>query len=180
MIFAETRLQAAFVIDIDRLEDGRGFFARSWCEREFAAHGIETKFVQSNISFNAKKGTLRGLHYQAAPYEEAKLVRCTMGAIFDVIVDLRPNSQTYKEWVSVELTSENRRMIYVPKGFAHGFLTLADNCEVFYQMSEFYAAGYSRGIKWNDSVFGITWPAEVKVISGQDKSYPDFNSSRRS
>ena len=180
MIFAETCLQGAFVIDIERLEDERGFFARSWCEREFKEHGIDTQFVQCNISFNAKKGTLRGMHYQASPYEEAKLVRCTMGAIFDVIIDLRPDSRTYMNWASLQLTSENRRMIFIPKGFAHGFLTLTDNCEVFYQMTEFYTAGYSRGIKWNDPAFGIAWPGEVKMISSQDKSYPDFTSSIRS
>lgn len=175
MIFSETRLKGAFVIDPERLEDERGFFARSWCEREFKDHGIETKFVQCNISFNKKIGTLRGMHYQAAPYEEAKLIRCTMGAIYDVIVDLRPNSLTYREWVYTELTSDNRRMIYVPKGFAHGFLTLTDNSEIFYMMSESYVHGFGRGIKWNDPVLGITWPAEVRVISSQDQSYPDFS-----
>jgi dTDP-4-dehydrorhamnose 3,5-epimerase len=120
-------------------------------------------------------GTLRGIHFQAPPYEEAKLIRCSMGAIYDVIVDLRPKSSTYKEWVSTELNSENRRMVYVPKGFAHGFLTLTDNSEIFYMMSEFYAPGFGRGIKWNDPVLGITWPAEVRVISSQDQSYPDFS-----
>lgn len=175
MIFCETRLSGSFVIDPERLGDERGFFARSWCEREFKDHGIETKFVQCNISFNQKMGTLRGMHYQAALYEEAKMIRCTMGAIYDVIADLRPKSLTYKEWVSAELTSDNRRMIYIPKGFAHGFLTLTDNSEVFYMMSEFYAPGFGRGIKWNDPVLGITWPAEVRVISSQDQSYPDFS-----
>jgi dTDP-4-dehydrorhamnose 3,5-epimerase len=175
MIFSETRLKGAFVINPERLEDERGFFARSWCEREFKDHGIETKFVQCNISFNKKIGTLRGMHYQAAPYEEAKLIRCTMGAIYDVIMDLRPNSLTYREWVYTELTSDNRRMIHVPKGFAHGFLTLTDNSEIFYMMSESYVPGFGRGIKWNDPVLGITWPAEVRVISSQDQSYPDFS-----
>jgi dTDP-4-dehydrorhamnose 3,5-epimerase len=176
MIFTETRLKGAFVLDLERLEDERGFFARSWCEREFKSHRIEAKFVQCNISFNKKIGTLRGMHYQASPYEEAKLIRCTMGAIYDVIVDLRPNSLSYGEWVSTELTSDNRRMIYIPKNFAHGFLTLTDNSEIFYMMSEFYAPMFGRGIKWNDPVLGITWPAEVRVISSQDNSYPDFRS----
>ena len=174
MIFTETRLKSAFVIDPERLEDERGFFARSWCEREFKDHGIDTKFVQCNISFNKKKGTLRGLHYQSAPYEEAKLVRCTMGAIYDVIVDLRPSFKTFTQWFSLNMTAENRRMIYIPEGFAHGFLTLEDNTEVFYQMSEFYSPGYGRGIRWDDLNFGIKWPETVQVISDQDKSYPDF------
>jgi dTDP-4-dehydrorhamnose 3,5-epimerase len=174
MLFTETKLKGAFVIDPERLEDERGFFARSFCEREFKSHGINIKFVQCNISFNKKKGTLRGMHYQAAPHAEARLVRCTMGGIYDVIVDLRPNLGTYKQWVSFELSAENRRMIYVPEGFAHGFLTLEDNTEVFYQMSEFYAPGYGRGIRWNDPAFGITWPEEINVISDQDKNYPDF------
>jgi dTDP-4-dehydrorhamnose 3,5-epimerase len=178
MIFTETRLKNAFLIDPERFEDERGFFARSWCELEFRNNGIEIKFVQCNISFNKKMGTLRGIHYQASPYEEARLIRCTMGAIYDVIVDLRPNSLTYKKWISTELTSDNRRMIYVPKGFAHGFLTLTDNSEIFYMMSEYYAPGFNRGIKWNDPVLGITWPTDVRVISSQDKSYPDFGACK--
>jgi dTDP-4-dehydrorhamnose 3,5-epimerase len=174
MIFFETKLKGAFVIDLERLEDERGFFARTYCEREFRKHGIGKTFVQCNISFNKHKGTLRGMHYQAAPFEEAKLVRCTAGAIFDVIVDLRPGSETFKEWCSVELTDANRKMIYVPEGFAHGFLSLEDDTEVFYQMSEFYTPGTGRGVRWNDPVFGIQWPGEVKVISEQDMQYPDF------
>ena len=174
MIFTETKLKGAFVIDPERLEDERGFFARSWCQKEFKDHGIDTGFVQCNISFNRKKGTLRGLHYQAPPYEEAKLVRCTMGAIFDVIIDIRPESTTYKQWLSVDLTAENRRIVYIPAGFCHGFLTRMEDTEVFYQMSAFYAPGYGRGIRWNDPVFGIQWPEEVNVISDQDKSYQDF------
>jgi dTDP-4-dehydrorhamnose 3,5-epimerase len=174
VIFFETRLKGAFVIEIERLEDERGFFARSWCKKEFKDHGIDTNFVQCNISFNRKKGTLRGMHFQPLPYEEAKLVRCTMGAIFDVIIDIRPDSATYRQWISVELTHENRKMIYIPQSFAHGFLTLMDNTEVFYQMSGFYAPGYSRGIRWNDPALGIAWPGEVSVISDQDLTYPDF------
>jgi len=174
MIFTESCIKGAFLIDIARLEDERGFFARSWCEREFAINHIETKWVQANISYNKKKGTLRGMHYQALPYEEDKLVRCTTGAIYDVIVDLRQGSDTLKKWIAVELSAENRRMIYVPKGFAHGFITLQDNSEVFYLMSEFYTPGYSRGFRWNDPAFGLKWPGKVTVISEKDVSYPDF------
>jgi dTDP-4-dehydrorhamnose 3,5-epimerase len=175
MIFAETKLKGAFLIDIERTEDDRGFFARSWCEREFKDHGIETKWVQCNISFNRVKGTLRGMHYQRAPHEEEKLVRCTMGSIHDVIVDLRPESVTYKEWISCELTAENRRMLYIPKGFAHGFVTLAADSEVFYQMSEFFVPRCGQGIRWNDPAFGIIWAGEVKMISDKDNSYPDVS-----
>ena len=174
MIFIETRLKGSFIIDLERLEDQRGFFARSWCEREFANNHIEEKWVQANISFNKRKGTLRGMHYQASPYEEGKLIRCSRGAIYDVIADLRQNSGTFKNWVAVTLSAENRRMIYVPKGFAHGFITLQDNCEVFYLMSEFYAPDYGRGFSYNDPAFGIKWPEKVTVISDQDKSYPEF------
>jgi dTDP-4-dehydrorhamnose 3,5-epimerase len=174
MIFTETRLKGAFIIEPDRLEDERGFFARSWCEREAAAYGLHPKWVQCNISFNKKKATLRGMHYQFAPFEEAKLVRCTRGAIYDVIIDLRPNSSTLRQWVAVELSVENRRMLYIPEGFAHGFLTLDDNTEIFYQMSEFYASAYARGVRWNDLAFAIEWPTDVRVISDKDRSYPDF------
>ena len=147
MIFNETKLKGAFVIEPERLEDERGFFARTWCQREFEAHGLNPRLVQCSISFNKKKGTLRGMHYQVAPYEEARLVRCTMGAIYDVVLDLRPASSTCKQWVAVELTSENRRMLYIPGGLAHGFQTLKDNTEVFYQMSEFYQPEYVRGVR---------------------------------
>jgi dTDP-4-dehydrorhamnose 3,5-epimerase len=174
MIFTETRLEGVFILDIERLEDERGFFARSWCEREFINNQIKTRWVQANISFNLKKGTLRGMHYQASPYEEDKLVRCTRGMIYDVIADLRSNADTYKQWLAVKLSAENRRMVYIPKGFAHGFLTLEDNTEIFYLMSEFYAPGYGRGFRWNDPAFGIHWPEKVIVVSGQDQRYPDF------
>lgn len=174
MIFTETILKGAFVIEPERLEDERGFFARTWCQREFEAHGIHSEWVQCNISFNKKKGTLRGMHYQAIPFGEAKLVRCTMGATFDVIIDLRPESPAFKQHVAVVLTATNRKMLYVPKGFAQGFLTLEDNTEVFYQMSEFFSAEYARGARWNDPAFGIQWPAEVQVISDRDQNHPDF------
>ena len=174
MIFIETKLQGAFIVEPKRLEDERGFFARTWCKREFVAQELDTRLAQCNVSFNKKRGTLRGMHHQVAPHEEAKLVRCTMGAIYDVIIDLRPNSPTFKGWVSIELTAENRKMIYIPVGFSHGFMTLKDNTEVFYQMSEFYARECARGVKWNDPAFDIAWPEEVTVISEKDKQYPDF------
>ena len=174
MIFTETKLKGSSIIEPERLEDERGFFARTWCKQEFESYGLNPNLVQCSISFSKKKATLRGMHYQAAPNEEAKLVRCTSGAIYDVIVDLRSDSKTFKQWISVELTSENRKMIYIPEGFAHGFLTLEDNTEVFYQMSEFYAPESARGVRWNDSAFSISWPIDVKVISDKDKNYPDF------
>ena len=174
MLFTETKLKGAFIIDLERLEDERGFFARSWCEREAAAYGLQPKWVQCNISFNKQKATLRGMHYQSAPFEEAKLVRCTMGAIYDVVIDLRAYSSTRRQWVAVELSEENRRMLYIPEGFAHGFLTIADNTEIFYQMSEFYAPAHARGVRWNDPAFAIEWPFGVRVISDQDRNYPDF------
>ena len=174
MKFIETQLKGAFIVEPERLEDERGFFARIWCKKEFEQHELLPDLVQCNISFNRCKGTLRGMHYQVAPAEETKLVRCSMGAIFDVIIDLRPNSPTFKAWVSVELTAENRKMIYIPMGFGHGFMTLTDNTEIFYQMSEFYAPECARGVRWNDPAFGIDWPSEVKVISEKDMQYPDF------
>jgi len=174
MLFTETRLKGAFIIDIELHEDERGFFARSWCENEFKQHNLEPRLVQCNISFNKEKGTLRGMHYQAAPFDEAKLVRCTMGAIYDVIIDLRPASFTFKQWISVELNEENRRAVFVPKGLAHGFQTLQDNSEVFYQMSEFYHPECAQGVRWNDPAFGIVWPLEMKIVSERDQEYPDF------
>jgi dTDP-4-dehydrorhamnose 3,5-epimerase len=174
MIFIETRLKDAYIIELERLEDERGFFARSWCQSEFEEHGLNPHLVQCNISYNNKKGTLRGMHFQAAPRGEAKLVRCTRGAIYDVIIDLRPKSPTFKHYAGVELTSEARNALYVPEGLAHGFLTLMDDTEVFYQMSEFYAPGYARGVRWNDPAFAIDWLAPVRVISERDASYPDF------
>lgn len=174
MIFTETPLQGAYLIDLKRIEDSRGFFARSWCQNEFSEYDLETNLAQCNISFNAKKDTLRGMHYQAEPYAEAKLVRCTMGAIYDVIIDLRPNSKTFKDWFGVELTAENRRSLYIPKGFAHGFQTLMDNSEVFYQMSEFFYPESARGLRWNDPTFSINWQKDTLIISERDQSYPDF------
>lgn len=175
MIFTETKLKGAFIIDIEAIEDERGFFARSWCREEFAAHGLNPQLAQCNISFNQKKGTLRGMHYQKPPHEEAKLVRCTMGAVFDVIIDLRPDSSTHKQWVGEELTAQNRRILYIPEGFAHGFLTLKDDTEVFYQMSTEYVSESASGICWDDPAFNIFWPEKPQIISQRDQSYPGFN-----
>jgi dTDP-4-dehydrorhamnose 3,5-epimerase len=174
MIFQETGLKGAFVIEPEPREDERGFFARTWCQREFAAEGLPSQWVQCNISFNRQRGTLRGMHYQIAPKEEEKLVRCTMGAIYDVIIDLRPESPTFRQWLAVELTADNRRMLFIPKGFAHGFQTLVDDTEVFYQMSEFYAPEYARGVRWDDPAFMVSWPAEKRIISERDRGFPDF------
>lgn len=174
MIFKETKLKGVYIIEVEQIEDERGFFARSWCKKEFEKHGLNSNLVQCNISFNKKRGTLRGMHYQIWPYEEAKLVRCLSGSIYDVIIDLRKDSRTYMQWVSVELTAGNRTMIYVPEGFAHGFQTLEDNTEVFYQMSEFYDQEYSKGVKWNDEVFKIKWPINNVIISLKDKAYEDY------
>jgi dTDP-4-dehydrorhamnose 3,5-epimerase len=174
MVFHETGLAGAFIIDLDKIHDERGFFARSWCTREFIDRGLNGRLVQCNVSRNRLRGTLRGMHYQASPHEEAKLVRCTMGAIFDVIVDLRPASDTYLESFGAELSAENHRALYVPEGCAHGFLTLTDDSEVFYQMTEFYAPESARGLRWNDPAVAIEWPGPVVVISERDRTYPDY------
>ena len=162
------------MIQSEPVLDERGFFARSWCQKEFASHGLNSQLVQCNISGNVRKGTLRGMHYQTAPYAETKLIRCTRGSIFDVALDLRPNSQTYKRWTAAVLTAGNHHMLCIPEGCAHGFLTLEDDCEVFYQMSEFYHPESARGVRWNDPAFGIEWPGKAEVISTRDASYPDF------
>lgn len=174
MKFIETSIKGAYIIEIEPIEDERGFFARSWCKKEFGTFGLDTNIIQCNISFNKKRGTLRGMHYQIEPYEEVKIVRCTKGSVYDVIIDLRPDSPTFKKWESIELTDDNRLMLYITKGIAHGFQTLKDNTEVFYQMSEFYVAEYARGVRWNDPAFRIEWPLPVNVISGKDMNYPDF------
>jgi dTDP-4-dehydrorhamnose 3,5-epimerase len=174
LIFAETNLKGAYVVEAEPRTDERGFFARTWCRREFEEHGLNPRLVQCSISFNIRKGTLRGMHYQEAPFEEAKLVRCTAGAICDVIVDVRPDSPTFKKHLTVVLSAKNRRMLYIPESFAHGFITMEDNTEVFYQMSEFYSPESARGFRWNDPFFDIRLPLEVAVISERDRSYPDF------
>jgi dTDP-4-dehydrorhamnose 3,5-epimerase len=168
MKFTETELKGAYLIEPEPLHDERGFFARAFCEHEFAAHGLETRFVQCSISFNHRKGTLRGMHYQSPPHEETKIVRCTNGAIYDVIVDLRSDSPAYRKWIGVELSAENRLMLYIPKGFAHGFQTLADDCEVFYQISEFYDPQTARVQRWDDPSSGIRWPLTPTVMSQRD------------
>ena len=172
MIFQETKLSGVFEIRLEPVRDSRGFFARSWCQKEFENRGLDPKVVQCNVSFNKKKGTLRGMHYQAAPNAEAKLVRCSSGSVYDVVIDLRPQSPTFKQWIPVVLRSSDRNMIYVPKGCAHGFLTLEDDTEIFYQMSEFYSAESSRGVRWNDPAFAIKWPLPPAVISERDAGYP--------
>jgi dTDP-4-dehydrorhamnose 3,5-epimerase len=174
MIFTETKLKGAFIIEPERLEDERGFFARTWCQQEFAARGLNPRLVQMSIVFSRKKGTLRGMHYQVAPREEVKIARCTHGAIYDVIIDLRPESPTFKEYVGVVLSAENRTMLYVPERCAQGYQTLEDNTEVVYQMSEFYAPEYARGVRWNDPAFGIVWPPAERIILERDQQYPDF------
>ena len=171
----ETVLKGAFIIEPERREDERGFFARTWCVHEFESHGLPSRIVQCNVSYNKEQGTLRGMHYQAAPHEEAKLVRCTLGAIYDVIIDLRPSSKTYMQHVAVVLTAQNRRMFFIPQGFAHGFQRLEDHTELFYQVSEKYAPESARGVRWNDPAFGIQWPPpDDRIISERDQSYPDF------
>ena len=174
MIFTETNLKDAFVIDLEKVADKRGFFARTYCEREFRSHGLNPRVVQCNASFNHLKGTLRGMHFQAAPYEEAKLIRCTRGSIYDAIIDLRRDSPTFKKYFAVVLSAENGKMLYVPQGFAHGFQTLENDTEVFYQISEFYVAESARGVRWNDPAFGVEWPADDRIILDRDQSYPDF------
>ena len=174
MKFHPTKIAGVVEIHLELIRDERGFFARSWCRSEFEQRGLESALVQCNISFNARKGTLRGMHFQAAPFAEAKLVRCTQGAVYDVVLDLRPESPTFKRWIAVTLTAENRNMVYIPKGCAHGFLTLQDETEVFYQMSEYYNAESARGVRWNDPAFGIAWPDRIEVISDRDQNYPDF------
>lgn len=175
MIFTETKLKGAYVIEPERLEDERGFFARTFSREEFEAHGLNPNLVQHSISFNKKEGTLRGMHYQVKPYEEAKLVRCTMGSIYDVILDLRPDSPTFKKWMAVELTANNRRMLFIPEGLSHGFQTLDDNTEVFYQMTRAYHPESARGVRWNDPRFGIQWPeVQDRIISEKDLNHADF------
>lgn len=175
MIFNETKLKGAFVITPERLEDERGFFARSFCLTEFSRHGLYPTIVQCNLSYNKKKGTFRGMHFQVAPYEEDKIVSCTQGSILDFIVDLRPGSPTFKQWIAVELSAENRNILYVPKSFANGFITLSDHTQVQYQMTQFYHAESARGFRWDDPAFDIHIPFAVEAIAEKDKSFPPFS-----
>lgn len=174
MIFTETKLKGAFIIDLERRGDNRGFFARFFCRDEFEAHGLNPFVAQANTSHSNERGTLRGMHFQREPHHETKLVRCTRGALYDVIIDLRPDSSTFKEWIGVELTADNYRMLYVPDGFGHGFQTLVDDTEVTYLVSEFYAPRAEGGVRYNDPAFGIEWPGEATVLSDKDRNWPDF------
>jgi dTDP-4-dehydrorhamnose 3,5-epimerase len=167
-------LAGAYQIEIQPASDERGFFARTWCVEEMREFGMDVQFVQSSISYNERRGTLRGMHYQAQPRSESKLVRCTAGAIYDVLLDLRPESPSFRGWISIELTSANRKAVYIPSGFAHGFQSLSDHSEVFYQISESYLSDFSRGVRWNDPAFGIKWPIEAAILSERDRSFPDF------
>jgi len=174
MIFKETKLKGSYIVEIEMIGDERGFFGRSWCEKEFSDHGLETNLKQLNVSYSAAKGTLRGLHYQKSPYQEAKLVRCVRGSIFDVIIDLRPDSETYKQWFGVELSEKNRKSIYVPNDFAHGFLTLEDNCEINYGVTEYYTPEYEEAVRWDDPSFDIKWPIKPTVITERDQNISNF------
>jgi dTDP-4-dehydrorhamnose 3,5-epimerase len=174
VIFTELDISGVFLLEPELHGDERGFFARIWCQEEFKRRGLNDKLVQCSVSFNAKKGTLRGMHYQVAPYREAKLIRCSHGAIYDVAIDLRPESPTFRRHVGVELSEQNRKMLYVPEGFAHGFITLRGQTEVLYHISEFWSPAHARGVRWNDPAFGIRWPTQPEIIAERDKVYPDF------
>lgn len=174
MIFTETKLDGAFIIDVKKLEDERGFFGRAWCKKEFDEHGLNSDAVQANVSYNIHKGTLRGMHYQEAPFTESKTIRCTQGSIYDVIIDIRPTSPTYKQWLGVELTANSFRMLYVPDGFAHGFITLEDHTSVHYIVTQYYTPGAESGIKFDDSTFDIHWPIQPIIVSEKDKAHPKF------
>jgi dTDP-4-dehydrorhamnose 3,5-epimerase len=177
MIFCETPLKGAYTIELEKRGDDGGFFARFFCVDEFAKMGLENNIVQINNSASKDKGTLRGIHYQASPKAETKIIRCIKGSFYDVIVDLRPASETFLKWFGVELTSDNKTMLYVPKGFAHSFLTLTDDTEALYLVTEFYSPQHERGLRWNDPVLNINWPFEPSVISEKDMNHPDFNES---
>lgn len=174
MKFIETALGGAFIIEPDPIMDSRGYFIRTFCRNEFQERGLVTNIAQCNASYNHSRGTLRGMHYQAEPHAEVKLVRCTSGAIYDVIIDLRRDSANFKKWIGIELSAANRIALYIPKGFAHGFQTMEDGTEVFYQMSEFHHPESAKGVRWNDPAFGITWPLDVTAISDRDRNYPNF------
>jgi dTDP-4-dehydrorhamnose 3,5-epimerase len=172
MKFTPTEIPGAYVIDIEPIADERGFFARTWARDEFSARGLNTNVVQCSLSANARKGTLRGMHYQIAPHEEAKLVSCPRGSIYDVLVDLRPDSSTFRRWLAVELSAGNRRMVYIPEGCAHGYLTLEDDCDVAYQVTADYAPACARGVRWDDPAFAISWPLPPTIINARDANYP--------
>lgn len=175
MKFTETPLRGAYILDIEPIADERGFFARTWCEREFRDRGLNSSLKQASISFNLKKGTLRGMHYQTGGYQECKLIRCFAGAVFDVIIDLRKSSPTFIKHFTIVLGREDHRMLYVPEGFAHGFQTLTDGAELFYQISQFYSPEHTGGVRWDDPAFAIDWPEPPRVISARDQGFPDFD-----
>ncbi len=174
MEFTQTKLPGVFLVGLERREDDRGFFARAWCQNEAAKRGLNMRFVQSNVAFSRKRGTLRGMHYQEAPHAEVKLVRCTAGAVLDVLVDLRPDSPTHRQWVSAELSAANRMALYAPEGVAHGYLTLADQCEIVYETTAFFAPDAAKGVRFDDPAFGIAWPFAGTVISDRDRTWPDY------
>ena len=174
MKFIETDLSGAFVVKTDRHQDERGFFSRAFCRREFEERGLNSEIAQCNISYNKSRGTLRGMHFQVSPHQEVKLVRCLRGSVFDVLIDLRPDSPTYRRWTGVTLSAETDNAVYIPEKFAHGFLTLEDDTILYYQVSEFHRPESGRGVRWNDPAFGIDWPEEPRVISEKDRCYPDF------
>ena len=174
MIFTELPLGGAFVVELEPRRDERGFFARGFCANEFRQHGLKTEVVQANLSHNLKRGTVRGMHYQRPPRAEVKMVRCVNGAIFDAIIDLRPDSSTYLKWAGVELSRDNRKMLYVPEGFAHGYQTLTNDCEVFYMVTQFYSPEHEAAVRWDDPVFGIRWPLGDVMLSPKDATHPDF------
>lgn len=174
MIFTETKLKGSYIVEIEKNEDERGFFARTWDENEFQKNSMNSKFIQCSISYNKKRGTLRGMHFQKKPYEESKLVSCKKGSIFDVIIDLRPNSETFTEWFGVELNSRDYKSVFVPEGFAHGFQSIEDESEVFYQITNLHMPSHSSGVRWNDSKFGIKWPIDNPIISKRDLEWDDF------
>lgn len=174
MQFHSTPIADVFIVDVEPIEDSRGFFARAWCSREFQEQGLKNTIAQCNLSYNYKQGSIRGMHYQLPPHEEVKMVRCISGAIFDVVIDLRKDSPTYKKWFGAELSAANYKMLYVPEGFAHGYQTLEKDSVVFYQVTEYYQPGAERGVRWDDPVFNIAWPLPLSEISDKDKSYPDF------
>ncbi len=176
MIFTEIKLKGAFVIEPEKKEDSRGFFARAFCQKEFKDRGLNSHIAQANVSLNFKKGTLRGMHFQVPPHQEVKMIRCTRGAVYDVIIDLRKNSPTYKQWFGIELTEDNYKTLYIPKDFAHGYLTLKDKSDVIYFMTQFYQPNSESGVRYNDPAFGIQWPPEVKgdLMTDKDKHWPDY------
>lgn len=175
MILTPTEIAGVYMVELEPHPDERGFFARTWCRREFERHGLDARLAQCNISYNQRRATLRGMHYQALPHPESKLIRCTQGAIYDVALDLRPEQSSYRKWIGIELSAQNRRALYVPAGCAHGFQSLTDGSEVLYHMSEFYQPDLARGVRWNDPSFAIAWPLPDPILSARDAGYPDYS-----